>query len=266
MHAHPEDLRLILARRNSRENLSWREIGMMDAFIRVCDLLEPDLIWSAGDEVSRVEWLTTLAHVRSYLVFWSAPPPTRDLKLDVFEAEQLASLAAKAWRGPSKGPHRPLPFIKNSELRAIAERDLGSLSAARRADEVKVALVLAGSIIEAILVDIVSQNPTESEAAARGIPQLRNLPTDMSRWTLVQMISVCGPQGLRVLSDKTKDIANTVRDWRNFVHPEKERAETRNNPLKPSDAAMAEALVEKVIDEVRLWAKPQLNAAPESMP
>lgn len=258
MYAHPNDLRLILATRaDPHAPISWKESGLLNAFVRVCELIEPDLIWS--DDPSRIFWLTSLANAQFYIAAWREQGGDRDLKLNPVHTDQLASLATKAWRGPSKGPIKPLPFIANQELRSIAERDLASLIAARKADEVKMALVLAGSVIETALTDIIERDQSVTEAAARRVAQAKNWrgfePTDTSKWKFYQQISICGSHGLQVLSDKTEAISHTVRDWRNFVHPDRERQELRNGSLRPSDAAVAEALVEKVLDEVAAWSK-----------
>jgi hypothetical protein len=72
-------------------------------------------------------------------------------------------------------------------------------------------------------------------------------PGKPKEWKLVQMVGVSGPQGLRVLSERTEQVANVLREWRNFVHP---REEASDVPLQLRDATIAEALVEGVIEEV----------------
>uniref|UniRef100_UPI00389A98C5 hypothetical protein n=1 Tax=Hyalangium sp. TaxID=2028555 RepID=UPI00389A98C5 len=247
------------------------EFGALDAFVRVCELLEPQLVWPKND--ARVRWLTGLSHAKFYLTNWGTVGPIPSDKypqLEFVVVDELARLAQRYWRAPTEGPVRQLPFLLNPELRAIVERDLASLSAARKADEVKVALVLAGSIVEATLLDVLERNLQESEAAARRVMQTpgnrwgRFDPTDVSEWKFFQQIAICGPIGLGVLSAKTEKIAQEVRDWRNFVHPGKERDESRQAPIRPSDAAVSDALVEKVLDEVEAWTRKGQPVVPPS--
>jgi len=259
MHAHPADLRQILAIRQSPASpLDKSEFGTLHAFVRVCELLEPQLVWPKGD--ARVRWLTGLSHAKFYLTAWSAVGFQQSgsfPQLEFAVVNELAGLAERYWRAPVAGPIRQFPFLQNAELRSIVERDFASLSAARKADEVKVALVLAGSVIEATLLDVIERDLKASEIAAQQVMQAKGWkkldPKAASDWKLFQQIALCGPDGLSVLSIKTEKIAQEVRDWRNLVHPGRERDESRQAPLRPSDAAVAEALVEKVLDEVEAW-------------
>ncbi len=255
MQVTPQDLDELILQLPREDLVLWPNAGIVSAFIRACDLLQPEMVWAAND-LGRADWLASLEDAR----FWvqrSLSGNARD-GLELQSLVSLAGIAQRTWRGPGKGPARQLLFVKDAALRAIAERDLTSLSAARRADETKVALILAGCIVECLLTHVLEHSPAASEQAARQHPDFgkwgsRFDPKDMAEWNFGRKICVCGPNGLKALSDKTEDIANTVRDWRNLVHPHLERAEARTAPLRSSDAAVAEALVLKIIDELGDW-------------
>lgn len=123
----------------------------------------------------------------------------------------------------------------NADLRRIAERDLASLTVALAAEETKSALVLAGSVIEAILTDLLE---ARSPAWIDG------------KKSFFQIIEMCGPKGLRVLDERTVKVADTVRDTRNFVHPGRERETLQGRDFARSEGIVAQALVEQVIEAV----------------
>ncbi len=112
MHAHPEDLRQILALRQApAAPLDRGEFGTLHAFVRVCELLEPQLVWPNGN--ARVRWLTSLSHAKFYIEKWSSigsTQPGGHPQLEFEVVNELATLAERFWRGPTRGPIRQLPF------------------------------------------------------------------------------------------------------------------------------------------------------------
>jgi len=153
-------------------------------------------------------------------------------------------------------------FVKDSNLREIAQRNLRLLVRPRPLDEVILALALAGSVIECVLVDVVEFDIAASTQAARRLkdaPKVtdadwRNLdPGGTKRWNLRTLIGVCGPDGLAVLSAKTLGDADRVRGLRNRLHPREEREEGLVLPLGPEDAHIADALAAAVMRDVENW-------------
>ncbi len=133
-----------------------------------------------------------------------------------------------------------------------------------KSEEVKNAVVDSGSVIEAILFDLIEKDPAITATSAAKVKAklvatnprcwTKFDPTNDDRWTLEQVIEVCGPNGLGVLGQRTADTAHVARDYRNFVHPRKEREEIlANAPLTKADAIQAGALMEMVIDQVARW-------------
>ncbi len=255
MNVTPNDLDLLIAQLPDHDHWGWPHAGVVAAALRICDGLQPDIVWADGDN-TRADWLANLEDTR----FWVGRSSSGNAR-DVLKAKtlkSLATIAARTWRGPGTKLFQRLPFMRDPALRSIVERDLSSLAAARKSDEIKVALVLAGCVIECLLTDVLEHSVANSESAARAHPEFgrwgknfdAKTPTD---WTFIRKIDVCGPKGLQILSDKTEAIAHQVRDWRNLVHPHLERDDMRASPLRPSDAAVAEGLVLKIIDEVADW-------------
>lgn len=94
-------------------------------------------------------------------------------------------------------------FISDGEFRSSVESDYHELTTALEHGMWKAAHVLAGSIIEAILVDhLVTSNFTES---------------DPLKMELGPAIQACRKSGL--LTDRIINLSDVVRDYRNLIHP-----------------------------------------------
>jgi hypothetical protein len=260
MKVTPDDLERILKKHPTGVGSSvWpnsSQPGVAVAFRQLCKEIAPNLVFSSDDD--RVDWMDRLGTLEFYLDKYESGPHITAIgtKFELYAG--LHALAKKAWRGPGMGGVRELPFILDKELRGIAERDLASFESMTKAEEVKAAIVLAGSVIEAILFDLAEKDPAKTTAAAQNVKMKRGWkkfdPTDADWWTLEQVIAVCGQEGLGILSDRTEGTAHIARDYRNFVHPRKEREEAiGNGPLTRSDAIQAGALMELVIDQVNRW-------------
>jgi len=234
--------------------------GMLIApFLAIAEAMEPSLIFSSEDD--RLDWAKGVAEIKYALSRWTAGVRTI---LRSGRLVRMADIAKRSWRAPRAGHLRELPFIVDAEMRAIAERDLATLASARMQSETKTALVMAGCVIEAVLLDVIDRQPQEElKAAAQRVKDARQAknprvwgnfrPAEVEGWQLVHLVGVTGSDGLGVLSPRTEQKGEVIRDWRNFIHPRKEREETRNAPLRPSDAAAAEAFVEAVLDDVSTW-------------
>lgn len=260
MKVHPDDLDALLAQTKHPEGASLKTGGWAAAVLKVCEGLQSGLVIS--DETARRDWLTVTAKLSYFVRTWEnrASDPQFE-SLPPKELWRLGEIAKKFWRAPSSDPVRPLPFVKDPDYRRLAERDLASLRIARRIEETKAAIALGGSVIEALLLDVIEDRKLAAIAAASVVKKLRSGkdprswsscdPNDPDKWTFKQMIGVCGPDGLKVLGPRVEAIAETARDWRNMIHPRKERIDTKGDPLKPSDAALLEALVDAVLDALQ---------------
>jgi len=104
------------------------------------------------------------------------------------------------------------PFVKDASVRAIVERDYRELQVALLANVWKGALTLAGSCIEGVLFDLVSQN-APAALSARSAPKEPNL----SRWMLGQLVAVCTE--LSLIPPGVDKLSPGLKDYRNLVHP-----------------------------------------------
>ncbi|WP_031388098.1 hypothetical protein [Desulfonatronum thiodismutans] len=127
-------------------------------------------------------------------------------------------------------------FISNDTFRNMLERDKREMASCLEAGNFKSVLILSGSIIEAILVDffLVFLNDKHSSSAILKSP-------------LSKLIDIAAENSL--VSDRTKDIATVVRNYRNLIHPGIE-FRLKEKVDKPS-AVVATNLVDIMIAELR---------------
>lgn len=121
--------------------------------------------------------------------------------------------------------HRNFNFLHDNGLKVIIERDYSELSSILLPDGAwKSVVIMAGSILEAILFDVLSNPRFNSQAvSSTKVPTNRaGLPiTDMDKWKLQNLIDVA--EDISILPPKrAKSIDQVLRDYRNFVHPKRE--------------------------------------------
>jgi hypothetical protein len=108
--------------------------------------------------------------------------------------------------GTSPSSNPLFDFVTREDFRASLESDYGELRSSFENRNWKAAHVLAGSIIEAILVDslLADPQPGDSEAA-------------MLKLELAPAIDTCARRG--ILTQRTVHLSEVIRDYRNLIHP-----------------------------------------------
>jgi len=126
-------------------------------------------------------------------------------------------------------------FITDDQFRTSLESDYRELNAAIESKSWKSTHVLAGSIVEAVLVDyLVAINYRD--------PGNR----DVLELGLAQVISACKSEGL--LTQRAEDLSNVVRGYRNLVHPG--RVKRLGETVDEEGATVAKALVDLIVRAV----------------
>jgi hypothetical protein len=126
-------------------------------------------------------------------------------------------------------------FVTDDGLRTSLEADATEMAACLEAKAFKAAHVLAGSIIEALLVD---------QLDSTGYKDLGGTP--LLELALGQLISAARAQN--VLSQQASDLASVVKTYRNLIHPG--RLTRLGERIDGDTATIASALVELVAREV----------------
>lgn len=104
-------------------------------------------------------------------------------------------------------------FVLDPAIRKILERDYDEIQRALVSCCWKSVIILAGSTIEAILLDLLKRHEVKAKASTKA-------PTskpDLTRWDLADLISVC--VDLKLISGGVENLSNSVRGYRNLIHP-----------------------------------------------
>jgi hypothetical protein len=144
-----------------------------------------------------------------------------------------------------------LTFIKDDDFRESLRTDISESDRALMSGERKAATVLAGSIIEALLLWALQREKGEDLKAAgeRAIKaeKLRNKPpVDLTRWDLVEYIEIA--REMEVISKETAEQSNLAREFRNFIHPG--RSQRLSKRCNRATALSAASGVEHVITDL----------------
>lgn len=127
-------------------------------------------------------------------------------------------------------PAEAFTFVASEQLRAIAQRDYDEIRAAART--VKARALLAGSVIEAVLMDALVRNGFALEHMV-----------EMRFHALIKEAAAA-----KIVSDRTAKVADSLRDMRNLVHP---AVELKDGRLRAADADAALSLMRLVLEDLR---------------
>jgi hypothetical protein len=114
-----------------------------------------------------------------------------------------------------------LAFLADQRLIDTLRDDISNATGALRNGEWKAATVMAGSVIEALLLWSITQHePVDREQAmAKAVAQnlMKTRRDSPDRWHLADYIEVAGE--LNCIADGTRIEARRTRDYRNLIHP-----------------------------------------------
>ncbi len=124
-------------------------------------------------------------------------------------------------------------FITDEDFRTSLEKDFKEMNLCVQTGAYKAAVVIAGSIIESVLIDyvIVETILTREEAL---------------RLDFGKVLSLCKDK--KIISEKTSDLSSVVKGYRNLIHPG--RAIRLNESVNKDTAEVAKALVSIVLADV----------------
>lgn len=124
-------------------------------------------------------------------------------------------------------------FITDEDFRTALENDFKEMNLCSQSGAYKAAVVIAGSIIETVLIDyVIAENLSTREDA---------LKLDFGK-----LLSLCKDRG--IISDKTLDLSSVIKGYRNLIHPG--RVIRLNESVNKDSADVSKALVNIVLGEV----------------
>jgi hypothetical protein len=143
-----------------------------------------------------------------------------------------------------------LSFIQPDDLRKNLQLDISAANRALANSEWKAATVLAGSIVEVLLLwGLQQQNPSTVTSTASGLvgTSLQQKPAaDLERWHLPEYIEISA--ALSIISSDTATQARLAKDFRNLIHPG--RAARLGQTCDRGTALSAMAAVEHVVRDL----------------
>jgi hypothetical protein len=149
-------------------------------------------------------------------------------------------------------PHTTeLTFIQPSDFRESLRIDLSAANRALTNAEWKAATIIAGSVIEALLLWALQQEDSVKVMTAintllsNGVLKQR-AHTDLERWNLHEYLEVAAEIG--VIRAETADQARLAKDFRNLIHPG--RAARLGQACNRGTALSAMAAVEHVVQDL----------------
>ena len=126
-------------------------------------------------------------------------------------------------------------FVTDDKFRKSLESDHGELEACFQCKAWKSVHVLAGSIIETVLVDYLVASGYQPRASV-----------DPLKMSLGDLIAACQKEG--VLTKKTAELSAAIRSYRNLIHPG--RMQRLAEVVDQNSATVSRALLKMVIDDV----------------
>jgi hypothetical protein len=117
------------------------------------------------------------------------------------------------------------PLASDPVMKAILERRWNECQQCIRASAPLAATVMMGGLLEALFVaraNLMTNKTPLFRAKATPMDSKTKKPLALTEWTLRPYIDVAAELGW--ISRSGRDIAAVLRDYRNYIHPEKERA------------------------------------------
>jgi hypothetical protein len=119
-----------------------------------------------------------------------------------------------------------LSFISDQTFRDSLRNDIGAINRALSDSEWKGATVLAGSVVEALLLwSLQQRDPTEVRTIASTLVSAHTLAripsSDLEQWSLHEYIEVS--RQLSLITGDTASQARLAKDFRNLIHPGRSR-------------------------------------------
>lgn len=155
---------------------------------------------------------------------------------------RLPCIPQYGYNVPQTQPATPMPsfdFISTKDIRESLENDFREMSESSTHGNFKSTLVMAGSIIEGLLVDYLVTFPNAARKAKKGPLELH----------LSEAIEICVEE--KVLTKGTAELCTVVKSFRNLIHP---GLLTRLGEPAPDEnsAVIAVALVKRIVGELEI--------------
>lgn len=197
--------------------------GLIDLIAK----LPTELLVLPGDRYT--EFVVSVATIKSTLEIWKL----RDYGLDIIpgfgDYNPISFIRRALSICPDEFPSKDtaeLIFIEDDDLRANLSVDISATNQALSNGEWKAATVIAGSVIEALLLWRLKQHKQDEVKTAISTlldeEILKSDPgRDLDKWNLHSFIEVAAK--LEIIGEDTTKQARLAREYRNLIHPGREK-------------------------------------------
>ncbi len=213
--------------RNLSFGVGPKEAAGLTAIIDLVQQIPHQLIVLEGHQYA--SFITGLAAVRTAIFRWQEQGRSSLEYMSAFDDLNPVYLIRTALSAcpdeyPSPGTVA-LDFISDQELIESLRTDISTINTALSNGEWKATTVLAGSVVEALLLWALQQHPPENVLDAAGIlvainTLRRNPGGNLETWDLHSYIEVAAEPDL--ISEETATQARLAKDFRNLIHPGRE--------------------------------------------
>ncbi len=207
------------------------------------------------DNEHHFELVTGLTSIRNSLGTWQSRGHVDALqRIPGFSDLNPVSLIRRALDlCPDQAPSPAtveLAFIVDQEFRNDLRLDISAATRALSSGDWKTATVLSGSVVEALLLWRLRQQPQDTILAKDqilGTPALNDDPgNNLEDWTLHPLIEVAAHRG--VINPNTAILARLAKNFRNLIHPG--RAIRLGQKCDRGTALSTLAAVERVVQDL----------------
>ena len=237
-----------------RVNLTMQHSSGLAGLVHLVDKIPEELLVLDTPQYSTL--ICCVAAIRNAILTWQSQGESHTLIRvpGLPDLSPVTLIRRVLSRCPDEYPSastQELGFISDSDLKHELRKDVSATNVALSNNEWKAATVLAGSVIEALLLWAIQQRPVTvvRDATEKLLDdgKLERKPKeDFQRWHLSEYIEVAEELG-RIKSETAKQ-ARLAKDFRNLIHPG--RAQRLGQTCDRATALSAVAAVEFVVRDL----------------
>jgi hypothetical protein len=245
------------AGRFSVHPINPREGSNVDTILTLCQELSPGLLPSVGDArfLQYRQALATITHEKD--VWERGEKYTLPFHTSADEQGRsaftvLRMILSDCPDDPVAAVISELAFVTDADVREDLGQDIEESKRALANRDWKGATVIAGSVIEGLLLWALDQKTEpERQTAMTTVTRKRGWrsapPNALEDWKLFQFVAISAELGL--VDAETEKQADLARDFRNYIHPG--RVKTKGKKCDEKTALLTRAAVLAVVEDLR---------------
>lgn len=195
--------------------------GALAAVIDFVDKIQGNLL--VINEQAYAEFLAARAFIVNALRTWPTQGGSHELKKipGVREFNPVNLLRQALAQCPDAAPSpelQQLEYVQDLELREDMKTDIDASYRSFAQGDWKAATVLAGSVVESLLLWALNRSKEEAQRVAGTlVAKIGKVSAQMEDWSLYAYIEVA--RSLSLIEDSTADQSVLGKDFRNLIHP-----------------------------------------------